>query len=412
MNGQESNSQESNSQKSKVEILVVDDSRTQVELLKYLLELQEYKVTVATNGQEALQRAKENRPTLIISDIVMPIMDGYEMCARLKQEPDFESVPVILLTQLAEPEDIVRGLHAQADYYLTKPYKPEYLLSKVKTLIENPPAMRERQTETDLEGLHITLDGKNYVVNADRQQMMNLLFSTYENAVQQNRELASTQLELKATNEQLHEQMSLLEDAREQLEQKQTLLMEVNIKLEALAVTDGLTGLKNYRAFQEKLAEYFRYGARYDAAPFSIALLDVDRFKQFNDTYGHPQGDGVLIRVGQILTQTIRESDFVARYGGEEFVVLLHTDSREASVLAERLRYAIESEPWMLRPITVSIGIATATPETQIPESEYSDPITDGLNHAALELVTAADRALYASKASGRNRWTHASVLS
>src|SRR5688572_26925298 len=116
-------------------ILIVDDSRTQIELLKYLLEIQEYSVTVASNGREALDVAAQNRPHLVISDIVMPVMDGYEMCNQMKETPELSDIPVILLTQLSEPEDIVRGLKARADYYLTKPYKPDYLLSKVKSVL-------------------------------------------------------------------------------------------------------------------------------------------------------------------------------------------------------------------------------------------------------------------------------------
>lgn len=376
-------------------ILVVDDSRTQVELLKYLLELQEYQVFVASNGQEALEFARKQPPSLVISDVVMPVMDGYEMCALIKSDPVLGYIPVILLTQLAEPEDIVRGLHAHADYYLTKPYKPEYLLSKVRTLLENPNF--GKGPGVDLDGnLEVTLAGKNYVVNADRQQMLNLLFSTYENAVQQNRELISTQLELKATNEQLQEQMHLLHEAREELENKQTELIRVNAKLENLAVTDGLTGLKNHRAFKEKLDEYFGYGTRYGWEPFSLILLDVDRFKQFNDTFGHPQGDEILKQVSSILQETVRQSDFLARYGGEEFAILMpHCDRAEAFNSAERLRLAIKEAIWPQRAITASFGIATR-PAGAPPE--YDSTV----------LMAAADKALYVSKAEGRDRSTHA----
>src|SRR5687767_1518025 len=111
-------------------ILIVDDSRTQLELLRYLLEMQEYSVSAANNGKEALDVAAQHRPNLIISDIVMPVMDGYEMCNKLKEDTTLCAIPVILLTQLSDPEDIVRGLKAKADYYLTKPYKPDYLLTK------------------------------------------------------------------------------------------------------------------------------------------------------------------------------------------------------------------------------------------------------------------------------------------
>jgi diguanylate cyclase (GGDEF)-like protein len=374
-------------------ILVVDDSRTQVELLKYLLELQGYAVTTAANGREALDAARDEPPALVLSDIVMPVMDGYEMCAQIKADEQLHHVPVILLTQLAETEDIVRGLHARADYYLTKPYRPEYLLSKVKAVLENPPARGDKTKLQD--DLAISLDGKDYVVNADRQQMMNLLFSTYENAVQQNRELINTQLELKAANERLTEQMNLLHEAREELEGKQTELMRVNEKLESLAVTDGLTGLKNHRAFKEKLEEYFRYGARYGSSPLSLVMLDVDHFKSYNDSFGHPDGDEVLQLLARVMQENVRQADFVARYGGEEFAVVMpHTDREEAEVSAERLRSAIENTAWPDRPITASLGVATTIPDRK------------ELDSAAL--ISSADKALYVSKQNGRNRTTHA----
>src|SRR5205085_7620259 len=111
-------------------------------------------------------------------------------------------------------------------------------------------------------------------------------------------------------------------------------------KLQALAITDGLTGLKNHRAFQEKLAEEFERSCRQNL-PLSLLLLDVDKFKHYNDTYGHPAGDQVLKMVAALLGETVRPADFVARYGGEEFVILLPgMDAEGAVTLAERVREA------------------------------------------------------------------------
>ncbi len=99
-------------------------------------------------------------------------------------------------------------------------------------------------------------------------------------------------------------------------------MREANAQLAALAVTDGLTGLKNHRAFKERLAEEFHRAARYQL-PFALLLLDVDHFKTYNDAFGHPAGDDVLRRVGVLLRENVRDTDFAARYGGEEVVVLL-----------------------------------------------------------------------------------------
>lgn len=187
-----------------VEILIVDDSRTQAEMLRYLLETHGYRVRAAGNGQQALQLAWERLPDLIISDIVMPEMDGYAMCQAIKQDAALREIPVILLTTLADTDDIIRGLNAKADYYLTKPYDREYLLSRIETVLAN---RGPTQTNGDLE---ITLDGKRHVITSDRRQMLNLLISTYEGAIQQNRKLSEAQLELKTIYEKLTQDRNLL----------------------------------------------------------------------------------------------------------------------------------------------------------------------------------------------------------
>ncbi|MBV9864204.1 MAG: diguanylate cyclase [Abitibacteriaceae bacterium] len=191
--------------------------------------------------------------------------------------------------------------------------------------------------------------------------------------------------------QQLKAQMLLLDEARHDSELQQKALRDANEKLERLATTDGLTDLKNHRAFQERLQTEFRRAQRYNI-PLSLLMLDVDKFKAYNDTFGHPAGDGVLQQVAQLLLENIRDTDFVARYGGEEFVVLLpNTDYPYANFLAERLRIAIEEATWQGAPVTASFGIATLTPQ---------------LNNSAA-LIAAADKALYYSKANGRNRVTH-----
>lgn len=161
------------------------------------------------------------------------------------------------------------------------------------------------------------------------------------------------------------------------------------------ANTDGLTELNNHRAFQETLANELQRALRYKA-PLSVLLLDVDKFKQYNDTYGHPAGDQVLKQVAAILSAGARNTDFVARYGGEEFVLILpNTESTGALELAERLRKDVETRKGFERDVTISFGVATLSKEAM----------------SAPELITQADKALYASKHAGRNRVTHANTL-
>jgi diguanylate cyclase (GGDEF)-like protein len=230
--------------------------------------------------------------------------------------------------------------------------------------------------------LEVTIAGRSYTVTAGRRQMLNLLLSTYNGAVQRNRELLETQLQLQAANERLAQQQTRLEEA--------------NLKLQELAIHDALTGLRNRRAFNEKIEEELDRVNRY-GQPLSLILLDLDHFKKLNDTYGHQIGDETLVVVSYLLKQCARDSDFVARYGGEEFAVILpNSDAEGALASAERMRCSIEQEAWIHRPITSSFGVATCTPTQTV---------------TCTSLIQAADAALYAAKANGRNCVVHAGAM-
>ena len=206
--------------------------------------------------------------------------------------------------------------------------------------------------------------------------------------IAQNDELHAMQTELMAQNEQLQSVQAELEAQNQELVETQDILAEANAKLEGLATTDGLTGLLNHRTFHEQLDREWGRAARY-GTPLSLILLDVDRFKQFNDTFGHPAGDEVLRIVARTLKSSARQPDIIARYGGEEFVVIApETDISQAAELADRLRVALESSEWQLRSVTGSFGVATVDTSTSSPA----------------ELISHADTALYRSKNAGRNR--------
>ncbi|MCJ7812164.1 response regulator [bacterium] len=184
-----------------ITILVVEDSPTQALLLKHLLENNSYHVLVAKNGKEAIDSIQNKKPNLIISDIMMPEMDGYTMCRTIKSNDAYKDIPVILLTMLSDPEDVVKGLEARAEAYVTKPYDEKHLLSKVKSILETS---FDEQNNGELE---VKIEGKRYVITSNRQQILNLLLCTYERAVQQNRELIKVQDQLKILNEQLEEKV-------------------------------------------------------------------------------------------------------------------------------------------------------------------------------------------------------------
>ncbi|HEU4740597.1 MAG TPA: sensor domain-containing diguanylate cyclase [Meiothermus sp.] len=168
----------------------------------------------------------------------------------------------------------------------------------------------------------------------------------------------------------------------------QELLEEANARLKLQADHDELTGLCNRRVLMARFKEEFHRALRYDQ-PLSLLMLDVDQFKAYNDTFGHPAGDEVLRQIAHLVKMMLRAGDIPARYGGEEFAVVLpNTSAQGAMALAERLRQTVAHVSWPLRPVTVSVGVASQTAAAE-------DPLT---------LIAAADQALYEAKRAGRNR--------
>ncbi len=172
------------------------------------------------------------------------------------------------------------------------------------------------------------------------------------------------------------------------LKNSKAALEQANHQLHTLATQDGLTGLSNHRTFQERLESDVRRATHF-GQPLALILLDVDHFKQYNDTFGHPEGDAVLKRVASLLQSAVRDTDLAARYGGEEFALILpQTKHADALRAAERIRVAIASAPWERRTVTVSIGVTS-----------LSNDVAD-----AAALIASADKALYRSKTEGKNR--------
>ena len=186
----------------KKRILVVEDSKTQAEKLRRTLEASGFEVFVAEDGVRGLAAARIAHPDLIISDVVMPNMDGYEMCEQLKQEDDLRHVPLALHTSLSDLEDVIRGLEAGAEYYLTKPYEGEKLVQKVESVLEWQ--VRPERADPD-DGIEVMVSGKKHVVHAERHQILTLLLSTYETAIEHAEQLRKTEAELKEFAEQLEQ---------------------------------------------------------------------------------------------------------------------------------------------------------------------------------------------------------------
>jgi PAS domain S-box-containing protein len=185
----------------KVEILIAEDSPTQAAQLAHLLEQRGYSVTTATNGREALALLERRRPTLVITDIVMPELDGYGLCKAIKTDKKLKDILVMLVTTLCDPQDVIRGLECGADNFLCKPYDERYLLSRIDYLLMNLGLRKNQKMQM---GMEIDLRGQRHFVSSDRQQILDLLISTYEQAVEINSELTQREKELAHSSEVLN----------------------------------------------------------------------------------------------------------------------------------------------------------------------------------------------------------------
>ncbi|MBW3555067.1 MAG: response regulator [Gemmatimonadetes bacterium] len=189
-------------------ILAAEDSATQAEHLRVLLEGAGYSVEVARSGEQALERLESASFDLVLTDVMMPGINGFELCARIKRlRPD---LPVILLTSLADPMDIVRGLEAGGDNYITKPYDPDHLLARLRRVLDN---RKLRQSVRTSMGVNITFLGNTFTITSEKEQILDLLLSSVEDTVRTNRELEARQQELTDAHARL--EMYATEQARE-----------------------------------------------------------------------------------------------------------------------------------------------------------------------------------------------------
>jgi len=189
-----------------ISILIAEDSPTQLLQLQHTLEKARFQVSAAVNGKEALRLLEEGlRPTIVISDIMMPEMDGYELCKQLRADERFKHLPVILLTSLSDPKDVIRGLQCGANNFIAKPYEEKHLINRIQYLLSNFELRKNAMAEM---GINVFFSGENFFITAERLQILDLLLSTYENAYHQNIELIKTQNEMRMLNERLEELVS------------------------------------------------------------------------------------------------------------------------------------------------------------------------------------------------------------
>ncbi|MDR2519388.1 MAG: diguanylate cyclase [Spirochaetaceae bacterium] len=288
-------------------ILVIDDEKANRMVLSAMLS-PDYTVLIAKSGPEGLKRVAMEKPDIILLDIVMPEMDGFEVLKRLKESGETKNIPVIIITCLNNEADEEKGLVLGAVDYIGKPFKDTIVKARVKNHIQ--------------------------IIHQIRA-------------------------------------------------------------IERLGLIDGLTNIPNRRCFDERLYIEWRRSLR-EQRPITFMMLDMDNFKAYNDTYGHPQGDLLLRTAAAIFATAIqRSTDFAARLGGEEFGVLLpDTDQYGALRIAEKIRMAVETANVLTTEgsateATVSIGVASLIPSQDMTLEAF---------------VALADNNLYMAKKKGRNQ--------
>jgi diguanylate cyclase (GGDEF)-like protein len=333
-------------------IVCVDDEETVLRVLQHQLSVrfgQSCQVVGARSAEEAISLFDEldhegAAIAVVIADQIMPGLRGVDLLEIVDRR--YPLTAKVLLTGQAGLDAVIAGINrAHLHYYMAKPWDEISLGLAVENLL------RQFRLAGENQRLVQTLSAKNHTL------------------LEMNRELEAR------IHERTHE------------------LAEANARLGQLAVTDGLTGLFNHRHFHERLALEIERAQR-TSRPLSLLMIDVDHFKAYNDSYGHPAGDDILRQLALVLAAERRANDVVARYGGEEFaIVLVDSSKRTAAAVADKMRHDVASHAFAHPrrpdpPLSISIGVAT-----------YPEDATD-----VASLVRAADTALYAAKRSGRNR--------
>ncbi|MGI9365042.1 MAG: PleD family two-component system response regulator [Rhizobiaceae bacterium] len=448
-------------------VLVVDDIIANVKLLQARLMAEYFEVITASNGPEAIEKCQAGQCDIVLLDVMMPGMDGYEVCSRLKKDPRTAHLPVIMVTALDQPSDRLQGLEAGADDFLTKPINDIALTTRVKSLarlkmvtdelqlrvstgrefgldetmtdqvdplngrngkllivddrassydvmikalgkehevsvITNPQEALFKAADEKFDLVIVSLAIENFdalrlcsqMRSIDRTRMIPMLLVTQEGddaallrgidlgvndyvsrPVDPNELMARvrTQVKRKRLNDQLRESV------------QQTMEM---------AIKDSLTGLNNRRYFDRHMQNLFNKSSVSGKA-LSLVVLDIDHFKQVNDTYGHQAGDDVLKCFAERLLKNIRGKDLACRFGGEEFVIAMpETDQELAFIVADRIRRETSAHPIIAAngsiqiAITVSAGISTLV----------------GAHDSIEDMIKRADEALYIAKHNGRNQ--------
>ncbi|NOZ13942.1 MAG: diguanylate cyclase [Acidobacteria bacterium] len=420
----------------KRKILITDDTPSFREMVAAEFNLDSYELIFAENGLTGYQAARQHHPDLITMDIEMPVMDGYKACEMIRHDPSTEDIPIIFVTTLGNEEDIDRGFRAGAIEYFVKPFQPGRLGKFVHNLFVKMESRRtvpiaildHRKTSRKITEFAFQKHGfqtspfssLNKLIEQFKQgyEPELLLFNmddpdtSFETSLKELKLLRPHLPVLTLTDENrkariihalkagavdyvlapfVEEELIARSETHIRLHKYIRQLSNANQRLRELSVTDPLTGLFNRGYLNRMLKAEIKKLSRREEW-LSCIMIDIDHFKQINDTYGHITGDFVLTELANIMRELSRDSDIVTRYGGEEFVLLLpQTDPDGAFILAEKIRTNVEKKKFKTGDVAITVTISCGIHGIR--------NFLEGRN-----LIQYADEALYQAKETGRNR--------
>jgi two-component system cell cycle response regulator len=439
-------------------VLLVDDLEANRKVLASKLTQEYYQVIEAANGEDALRRAVADAPDIILLDVMMPGMDGYEVCRRLKDDPETSHIPIVFVSALDERIDRLKGLSLGADDFLTKPVDTAQLIARMRSLARMKVVideLRGRQASgrrmgvieggevadnglgaqllviddspRQLELVQRALGASNTVVTLETQHvgarpdvvLVSLAAKAFDGlrvtahlrsseATRQTPILVlcdpdETAKAYRALDLGAHDIIHRPLD-QDELQSRVRTIVRRKRQIESmrasldqsmeLAVTDQLTGLNNRRYLMSQIGPLVQRVAR-GGDPVSVIIADIDHFKRINDNFGHDVGDEVLKEFAARLASNFRPIDIACRFGGEEFVVVMpNTRGDYACLVAERLRRHVSGAPFAIKAGSDALSVTVS----------LGVAVASSVGDTADKVLTRADEALYRAKQNGRNR--------
>ncbi len=407
-------------------LLIVDDAHENIRILASVLSPQGYTITFALDGETALQLAGKEKIDLVLLDVMMPRLDGFSVCRKLKENPQTRNIPVIFITARADAASVIQGFESGGVDYITKPFSWGELLVRVKTHLhlkqtEDELRLMAKIFDTASEGIFLS-DAEHRIITANpaffhitgyaehdlaqlripclasgpnAEELLQQIYAelqlhgNWEGEIWQRRkdgESFPAWMTISAMRGDYSDVTQYVHIFNDMTRNKQN-----QLRMEHLATHDFLTDLPNRALFQDRLCQAI-LTARRTTRHFALLFIDLDRFKYINDTLGHRIGDAVLVETARRLQNCLRDSDTVARLGGDEFTVLLPNVNAlaDAHEVAEKILVQL-SNPYELEKekiyISSSIGISLFP--------NHGNTWQELLNHA--------DEAMYHVKETGRN---------